>query len=312
VAPVAETPEDGSIDPLDAAGEMADRSRRRLYQTACAANLWLDGLFGGVPSAAAARNITGRVELSGLDYAGGTKVRGKVNAEFELPTLEGRLKGFVGRDDQDRFIAERNEGFAMRSSIFGLEAEDQWLAGLGYGLPGRYFSDSDVRVGLKVKQEPEVFAQARFKNNVFRGEHTAWRFRETGFWRNTRDGFGITASVDWDRVLAQSLLLRWGNVGTVTQATDGMAWRSVLILYQNLSRTLDARPRAIAYEAFARGATGGIDLGEYGLRAVYRQSILRDFLFAELVVGYSWLREEGEAREGVETVGLGLEMAFGR
>jgi hypothetical protein len=302
---------------IEAAGALADRSRRRLYQTACAANLWMDGLFGGSPNRQAARDITGRVELSAIDQAvGGTKLRAKVKAEFELPTLEGRLKAFVGRDDQDDFVSDRSEGFALRSSLFGLESEDKWLAGLGYGLPGRFFSDSDVRVGVKIREDPEVFAQGRYRKNLFVGERTAWRFRETLFWKNTRDGFGSTTSLDWDRMLAPSLLLRWGNVGTITEATDGMSWRSVLVLYQNLSRTfdsmLDSRPRAIAYEAFMRGDTEGVVNEEYGLRLIYRQTILRSYLFAEIVAGYSWPRGEDDEREGAETIGFGLEMAFGR
>ena len=73
--------------------------------------------------------------------------------------------------------------------------------------------------------------------------------------------------------------------------------------------------RAIAYEAFLRGWTEGeVAIREYGARAIYRQAILnRPWLWAELVLGYSWPRELLiEERDGSLTVGLGVEIRFDR
>ena len=54
VCHLPEQPEQETEGAIEAAGALADRSRRRLYQTACAANLWMDGLFGGTPEQFAA------------------------------------------------------------------------------------------------------------------------------------------------------------------------------------------------------------------------------------------------------------------
>jgi hypothetical protein len=99
-----------------------DESRRRLEETFCGATLWFDGLFGGEPDLRNARAVSGRVELSTLhtDFDG-TEYKGRLRLNYELPTLERRVRFFLGREDEDDFITDREEGFAIRSSVFGLE-----------------------------------------------------------------------------------------------------------------------------------------------------------------------------------------------
>jgi hypothetical protein len=286
-----------------------DESRRRLEETFCGATLWFDGLFGGEPDLGNARAVSGRVELStlhtdfdGLDY------KGRLRLNYELPNLERRVRFFLGREDEDEFITDRREGFAIRSSVFGLENEEEWLAGLGYSPPGRWLSRTDFRVGGRVKTAPEVFGQWRLRQNVFVGEDTVWRLRETLFWEN-RDGFGSTSSVDVDRVLRRDLLLRWGSVGTISEVTEGIHWRSAALVYKNLPGT-----RAVAGELFVRGATDAeVKMREYGTRIIYREPLGRPYLFGEVILGYTWPRTvRDEPREGSTMVGFGLELLFGR
>lgn len=293
--------------PLDQ--PLIDDSRRMLEETFCGATLWFDGLFGGEPSVDNAREVSGRVELSSLytefeslDY----KARLRLN--YDLPNLERRVKLFLGRDDEDEFVEDRREGFAVRSSVFGLETEERWLAGLGYSPPGRWFNRLDVRVGGRVKSSPEVFVQTRYRRNVFIGERTVWRLRETVFWENL-EGFGSTSSVDRDHVLRRDLLLRGSLSGTFSESTAGVDWRSAALLYQNLRGF-----RAGAAEIFVRGATGAeVKLREYGSRLIYRQPVGRPYLFGELIVGYTWPREErDQPREGSAMLGVGIELLFGR
>ena len=104
-----------------------------------------------------------------------------------------------------------------------------------------------------------------FPPNLFVGDRVVWRLRETVFWEN-RDGFGSTSSLDFDRVLSQELLFRWGAVGTISEATDGIAWRNAVVLYRNLQDS-----RAVAGELFWRGETAAeVRLREYGARAIFR------------------------------------------
>ncbi|HEV8580881.1 MAG TPA: hypothetical protein VGX68_17585 [Thermoanaerobaculia bacterium] len=292
-----------------AEGELIEETRQVLEETFCGATLWFDGLFGGEADVRSARQTSGRVELSTLyTEFEGIDVKGRLRLRYDLPNLERRVNIFLGRDDRDEFVEDRREGFAVRSSVFGLETQEKWLAGLGYSPPGRWASKVDFRVGARVKSSPEVFAQTRYRRNVFVGSREVWRFRETVFWEN-REGFGSTTSLDFDHVLRRDLLLRWGNVGTFSESTEGVTWRSAALAYHNLRQY-----RAVAGELFVRGATRAeVKLQEYGTRAIYRQPVGKPYLFGELVVGYTWPRfERDEPREGSAMIGLGIELLFGR
>ena len=294
----------GDTEPL------LDEARRKLYETLCGAALWFDGLFGERNNVSSARRTSGRLEISGLDSQyEGSKIRVRGNVRVDFPNLDNRLNAFLGRDDQDDFIRDRNEGLALRSQFLRLETNERWLAGLGYVLPGSYKQRTDFRVGGKLGQEPEIFVQGRHRRNWVIDERNLWHFRETLFWTN-RDGFGSTTSFDYDHVVKRTLLFRWGNAGTVSEATEGLDWRSAVLLYQNLPRA-----KAIAYEAFVRGETSNeVPLKEWGARVIYRQQLLhRDWLAGEAVLGYSWPRFELEdAREGSYTFGLGVEILIGK
>ncbi len=289
---------------------MIDTARRRLYQTACNAALWFDGLFGERSHPAAARRAYGRLEISVLGSEfDGVNVRTKLDLRVKFPNLEERLEAFIGRDDDDDFISDRKEGLAMRSQFVNVETEERWLAGLGYSLPGSYKQKVDFRVGGKGGREPKIFAQGRLRRNFVVDEHNLWHFRETLFWTN-RDGFGATTSLDYTRVLSADRLLRWGNTGTWSEETDGLDWRSALVLYHDIKGQ-----RALAYEVYLRGATEAeVQLREYGTRAIYRQNLMgRKWLAGEIVVGYAWPKEEIEMpREGSATVGFGIELRYGR
>jgi hypothetical protein len=289
--------------------DVIEETRQVLEETFCGATLWFDGLFGGEPDVTSARKVSGRIELSTLyTEFEGLKPKQRVRLRYDLPNLERRVNLFLGRDDRDEFVEDRQEGFAIRSSVFGLETEEKWLAGLGYAPPGRWNNKVDFRVGARVKNAPEVFAQSRFRHNVFLGTRDVWRFRETVFWEN-RQGFGSTTSVDFDRVLRRDLLLRWGSIGTVSESSEGLAWRSAFIAYHNLLHS-----RAVAGELFLRGATRAeVELREYGTRMVYRQPVFKPYLLGDLIVGYTWPREkQDQRREGSAMLGLGVELLFGR
>ena len=286
-----------------------DESRRLLEETFCGATLWFDGLFGGEPDLQNARAVSGRVELSSLytEYEG-ADYHGRLRLNYDLPNLERRVRLFLGREDEEDFIADRENVFAVRSSVFGLETEEEWLAGLGYRPPGRWLSKTDFRLGGRVKSAPEVFLQWRYRQNVFAGQRTVWRLRETFFYEN-RDGFGSTTSIDVDHVIRRDVLTRWANVGTYSEETEGLEWRSAGVLYKNLPGR-----RAVAGELFVRGATDAeVPLREYGSRFVYRQPLGRPYLFGEIIVGYSWPREElTEPRDGSAMIGFGLDLLFGQ
>jgi len=318
LVPPEPEPEDAALaargDPCEVAaaeGEtIAGAARRTLYETVCGASLWFDGLFGEQRDEAAARRASGRLETSVTQSEyWGTRVRVRFNARLKLPNLQERAEVFAGRDDDTDFVEDRTEGFALRSQFRDIELEDRWVAGLGYSLPGSYQRRTDFRLGLHGGRTPDLFVQARHRRNWYPSELSLWHLRETAFW-NTRDGFGVTAGLDFGHLLSPTTLFRISNVGTFSEGTDGLDYRSALVAYRNLERR-----RALALESYVRGQTDDeIPVREYGLRAVFRRPLRgSDWLFGELIGGYGWVREHREqSREGSANVGFGIEILFGR
>lgn len=288
---------------------LVDRTREGLAQTVCSATLWFDGLFGGIPDVENARAVSGRLELGGLysEYDGFDE-NIKLRLRYDLPTLENRLELFFGRDDAQDVAQDREESFAVRSSLFDLDRDEDWLGGLGYKPPGKWSQDFDFKLGGKLSSAPEIYIQGRYQKNIFVGENTAWRLRETLFLEN-REGFGSTTRLELDHILRHNLLGRWSNIGTISEETDGLEWRSTLLLYHRL-----VERSALGYEAFLSGATDrDVKIREFGLRTVFRRPIFRTWLFSEVIFGLTWPREfPDEPREPSGVFGIGIEMLFGQ
>ena len=287
---------------------MLDATRRRLYETLCNATLWLDGLFGRHGSVTAAEQVTGRAELSVLhSNVEGTKVKTGLDANYVLPHLEEKLHAFLGRSDPRDYVRDRQEGFGLRSDFVSLESEEKWLGGLGYSLPGSYGQHVRFRAGVAGGINATVFGQAIYQDDISTGDADLLHLREVGFWQSRGTGFGFTSSADYDHVVSDRMLLRWGTIGTVSEGLRGLDWRTALVLYQNLQHS-----HALAYEVFVRGVTSTLGLTEYGPRLIYRQGAFRPWFFVDVLAGYSWLRlNPGEPRRGSVVYGLGTELWFG-
>jgi len=293
--------------PVDNEVPIIDETKRRLHETVCGASLWFDGLFGR-GDLRAARRARGRVEVATAysDFEGDdTRVR--FNARVQLPAMKQRLSAFVGLDENEEVARDRSEGLGLRSEASRLDEAEDFFAGLGYALENDYGIRTDFRVGVRGLRQTRAFAQMRFLYTAYADETNLVELRLTPF-VNTRDRWGVTAGTDLDHALAPSRLLRWSTVGTVTEESPGLDWRSALILYQSLRQL-----RALALESFVRGATAAPEpLGEYGVRTIYREPLLQARLFANFVVGYSWPRvDPALPREGSFNASFGLELPFG-
>lgn len=289
----------------DAAAE-GDRGTQAVEDTLCSAARWLDGLFGDGDSSNG-RATQGRVELSAYrSEFYGTDVRVRLNARVRLPEIEKRLSAFVGRENDEDYARDRAEGFGLRS-VFALDEPVDWFTGLAYGTRLAENVSSDTRVGVRGVSAPQLFVQERVNIRLYADEVHLAQWRVTPFW-NSDDRFGLTNSVDLSRVLAPSLLIRWGNAGTVSQETRGLDWRSALVLYQSLEAQ-----RALGYQVFVRGQTDEPEpLREYGGFLLYRQPLARERVWVLLQAGYSWPRTDPALpRRGAVGGGLGLEIPLG-
>lgn len=306
--PAEANPFERCSHPDDTDAGVLDDASHLLHETVCGSALWFDGLFGQ-GDLAAARRAHGLLEASvGHTEYDGTKARVRFNARVELPAMKRQLSAFVGRDDDEGFVRDRSEGLGLRSQFPSVADEDEWLAGLGYGLPEARRFKFDFRVGARGVRDPTVFARARFGYTAYSDYENLAYLRVTPFIDN-KVGLGLTGSVDLDHALTASTLLRWGTAATVSEKVPGLDWRTATIAYQNLGQL-----RAVAGELFVRGLTAaGESIPEYGTRAIYRHPLFGARLFAELVVGYSWLQfDPAVPREGSFGTSFGLELPFGR
>jgi hypothetical protein len=285
---------------------LLDTASRRLEQTVCGAALWFDGLFGERDLDAALASY-GRVEISAAySEFRGNDLRVRFDVKVKLPALEHRVSAFVGRDDQDDFARDRTEGHALRTRRRASD-RDQFLTGLGFEILRTDSFQSSLKVGVRNFSQPTGFVQNRFSWIPYSNSQNRVLLRVTPFW-NTHDHLGVTTSSDFDRIIEESFLLRWGNVATFSQTSPGLDWRTAAVLYQNLRGS-----SALAYEVFIRGATRAPEwVGEYGVRTVYRRPFFHESLFGELVLGYGWPRDDPAVpRKGSVEIGLGVEMPFG-
>lgn len=295
--------------PEEGNDNVVDNMQETMEETTCAAALWLDGLFGEPRNLDTARRTSGFLETSvNWSEFKDWDERVRFRVRFKLPNLKDRVSAVFGRDNEEDVVRDRSEGFAVRSALPRAAEDDSWLAGLGYSFPGSQRFKTDFRVGVASITKPRTYVQQRARYIAYADEEDLFYIRGTAFWNN-RVGFGFTSGADYSRVLTQTLLLRFTNVGTVSQETEGLDWFSGLILYQNLREE-----RALAYELLIRGQTDEPEpLYEYGGRVVYRHPLLKRRLYAELLAGYSWPREDPDLkREGAAQAGLSLEIPFGQ
>lgn len=288
---------------------MVDDMQVVMEENTCAAALWLDGLFGETQNLQSARKTSGYLETSVRHSEfEGTDEKVRFRVRVRLPNLKNRVSAVIGRDNEDDVVRDRTERFAVRSEVPRLEEDESWLAGLGYAFPSSETLKIDSRIGVAGFAHPRVYVQQRARLIAFADKNDLVYLRGTAFWTNEQ-GFGTTAGFDYTRVLSERVLLRFADVATISEKTEGLDWFSGVILYHHLREE-----RGLAYELLIRGQTDEPEpLYEYGARIVYRHPILPRRLYAELLTGYSWPRVDPTLeREGSAQVGLSLELPFGR
>lgn len=310
--PAAETPTETPAETAKPTlAERVDQTSSRIENMLDRSSHWVDDLFSSEAQRPLkpAKKPYGTLEISdNWSQFYGNRPRVRFDARVDLPALQNRLSGFIGRNDDEDFIRDRSDNSLLRSRFPRVETQDQWLAGLGYSLPSNDVWWADFRVGVHRIVGTELFVQARGHYNAYADSLNLIHLRATPFW-TSRQGLGFTTGADYSHVFSERLLFRWGNVGTVSEHRQGLDWRSTWTLYQAVGQYA-----GLAYELFVRGETGDdVPLHEYGLRTTFRHPLLARRLYGEWVLGYSYPREDvTDRRDGSVQVGVGVEMPFGK
>ncbi len=294
---------DGPDDPT-----WLDKFGYGVYRTVCASATWLDNFFGGDRGLRERDRSYGRVGVgASWDEFNGTSAKFRFKAKVQFPNTENRFNAFLGRYEEDEFIQGQVDDVGSVPAIFRETQEKDWLLGFGYNPVRSSRSRVDVDAGVRLDFPIDPFVKGTWRYYAFMSDTRLLRIAQTVFWTNHLE-FGTTTRVDAERVLGENLHVRWQGLGTMAQKTEGVDWRTSLILYQHLGGL-----RAIAWEAEAEGETDAyVPVEFYGLRAVYRQRFFRDDLFLELQARLFWPKSiDHPEREATPGIGFGFEMLWG-
>jgi hypothetical protein len=281
-----------------------DSTRRFMFDTVCSAARWLDGFFGDIRYDEAATGVRGRLSL-GLERREGTglEFRPRFRVRIPLPNLNERLSVYLEREDETRSIEGRNvEGQqAVEPLSTTRTATDSTQLGFA-----RKRGDVDFRLGLRAPHgKLDYYARTRYRTVFGQTDATQWRFSETLYWRHS-DGWGETTQLDFEARLSEKYFLRWYNSATWAQVTEGVSWNTGLPLYHTLSGG-----KVIVFEPNMNGQTGlPYAVSSYGMRAAYRQTLGRSWLFGELYGGRDWVKTPDPHRDAQAFIGFILELVF--
>jgi len=285
-----------------------DRMHLAVYRSVCGSAFWFDSFFGEEDAYRQRDATFGRAGLAPhWSEHDGFELKGRLKAKINLPRLEKRFNAFFGNYEKEEFETDRSPTFGGLPPVFEQTTDQDWLVGLGYSPLRGKRRRIDIDAGVKLSFPLDPFVRLRSQRFHFFSEVSLLRFRQTVFWRGEL-GFGTTSHLDLERVLGKSRHLRWSNIGTIAQATDGIDWESRLTLYHYLGGS-----RAFAYELTIKGGTDApVAVETYGFETIYRQSMFRDWFFLELRGGLAWPRyEPGELRQPSFGLGFGFELIFG-
>jgi hypothetical protein len=295
-------------DKAGGAAAWIDRMQAGVYKTMCLSAARFDGFFGNARFDDEYQATHGSLAVGAQwDERDQLDPSVRFRAHVRLPQMSERFSAFVGRVDPDEYVTELRDDFDTLPRQFGRDVDDAVLLGLGYRQPGRGGGHFDASVGARLDWPPEPYVKGTYRLALQFLERNLLRLQETIFWRED-EHLGATTRADVERLLADDFLVRWTGSGTFTQETEGVRWYSTLTLYQNLGGG-----RAMAYEAGISGESDHeVEIADYGIRAIYRRRLNREWLFLELRSSITWPRETLlERRETNWGAGLALEMLFG-
>lgn len=260
-----------------------DRSHSYVNERLCEPAAWFDGFFGDPRSLEETPvgtffRIRNDVQWDQHDgWSHGLRVR----ANLLLPRVSDRLRLLVSRD-------EDVSGELRDSPAIGSEQDNRTRLGLRFIASERARSQLDIDGSVHVgsgELNPELRARYRYLRGL--SDDTLARATQVGFWQR-EDGFGSTTRLDFEWLPSRDQLLRWTGEGTVSEASDGVDWRSALVAFRQLDRR-----SALRTEVGAFGYTQPrFETEEYFIAVRYRRQFLRHWLYYELQPEHAWPRDE--------------------
>ena len=285
-----------------------DKTQHGVQDLATRSAARLDRLFGPEEDEAPYRAATGSVSPAVLwDEFDGWQPKLRFHADLPLPKLNERWNAFIGRVNRDEYVSEAQQQSGAFERQYGPPSDEQTLAGVSYRTPPKQGSRFDVGTGVRLRFPLDPYLKGSYVYELGNSQTGLLSLRETVFWQNSEHA-GFTTRADLERVFFDKWLVRWTTSGTISEKSAGVFGYSTI-------RALRGFPdrRAVVLEIGVDGETGGeVPLHEYGIKAAYRQSVMRDWLILEVRSSLTYPREHTwQSRQPSWGVGVGFEMFFG-
>jgi hypothetical protein len=293
-----------------ASHEWVDGLRAGTHSRLCNTAGWLDGLFGD-QHRFEGEKFTGKFSIGFKhDEIDGLDPRVRVRMNTELPNVSKRLNAFVGRVEEDSFIAnteieeDRLNNVGLRSTN---DEDSEWLVGLGYRTPSSDSNGFDVSVGAKLSSGISPYAKLAHRHLFTVDDDKFWRTTQTAFWRK-QEGFGISSTTAFTKLIGDDDI--WVTQGSIkyTEEAEQIEWFMDTTWHHSLSDK-----RGISSSAYLRGEEKNpVSVPEYGLTLTYIRPILRDWLLMETGFDLRWERDQpGKTYKSAVRFGLQFEMLLG-
>lgn len=262
----------------------------------------VDSWFGDRPFEDGGKITDGRFSISLLKrQREASDIDVRFNARFRLPNLEEKTYLFLGRDDPAEVISDKPGTLTRQNRLLAqANAERRFFAGIGRSLTDTL----DFRLGFRGGLKPYV--QGRYKKQWAFGPEGLAEFRQTLFW-SIADRAGSTTAFSYEHLFSPVVAARWVTSATVTQASKGFEWSSLVGAYRAFGDQ-----RLLSLEALVNGLEGsGVTATDYGLQVRWEQPAYRRWLLGSVVVGHFWPRPDAQTeRRGAWALGAGLKMRF--
>ena len=285
-----------------------DRFNHQVHSGVQSAARWFDGFFGDPRAMEASYQTYGSLSLRlhWTEYEGfEEELRGR--GEVELPNLDRRWRAFIGRVDEEDYLAAATDDPTISEQLRRRDDDEEILLGLGFSPLDAGRRRFHLGGGVRIDWPPEPYVRGRYRTYFEIGRQRVLRLRQTAFWR-LDEGFGVSSSIDLEQRVDDQMVVRLAGRGTFSESSDGIDWWSSATLYQALSSD-----HALAWSVWMNGETDDpVPLEEYGVRVLSRRRVYRQWLFLETGFEISWPRQmTGEDREPSWGLIVGMEMQVG-
>ncbi|CAB0151728.1 hypothetical protein PSI9734_02096 [Pseudidiomarina piscicola] len=290
----------------DDSEELLEDIRSGLQTTVGSTAAWLDSFFTESIDPADYNNAKGSLTVRPeWDEYGGFKIDSSFRAKVILPHAERKISAIIGRGDFDDFI---NDQQTTRPTVIQRsEADEEWMIGLGFDPVVHANHSLSFGAGFRGGLKLDPYVRSRYRYEGIINERSEIHLQTVGFWRDS-DGFGVAQTIEHDFALSERWFNKFWVRGTVAERTQGLRWHASEKLYY-----IYHHERAIGAELWWYGETShDVPMQDYGLRALHRSRLLKDWFYLETWVGLHWPREtQAERRQPRWLVGLELELQFG-